>query len=119
MAHTHSEWAVELPLKKAAASAEEQQGKNSVEEDPNVTVSKDSKTGNEISCRGEFLTWKSGRKKKQTSTKGVRHRQLPSEGRAQEDRAVWSVCCLIATLMSPAGDDTSRSKKECTRSSGV
>lgn len=41
MAHTHSEWAVELPLKEAAASTKGQQEENSVKEDPNVTVSKE------------------------------------------------------------------------------
>lgn len=54
------------------------------------------------------------------SAKGARCRQLSSEGRRQEDRAVWSLCRLGAALISPAGDDTPCSrKKECDRSCGV
>lgn len=124
--HSPSEAAVLLSLKEAAVSARGTTHWKEillVKEDPNVTVSKEQRREMRLVVEVSFQHGSQDREKKkknETSAEGVRCRQLPSEGRKREDRAVWSHCRLGGALISPAGDDTSPSRrKECDRSCGV
>lgn len=104
--HSPSELAVLFSLKEAAASARGTTRWKEillVKEDPNVTVSKEQRREMRLVVEVSFQhgSQEGGKKKPETSAEGTRCRQLPSEGRKREDRAVWSLCRLGAALISP------------------